>query len=142
MSIFLRRPKLEQIEEGISNLANNTGIRITELGDDYIRGTMPVDEKTMQPYGILHGGASCLLGETLGSIAANLTLDTSVEVAVGQNLNASHLKSVPKGGMVTGTATIVHKGKRSQVWNIDLEDERKRLTCRILFTIAVIERRS
>jgi len=113
------------------------GIRITEIGDDYVRGTLPVDARTHQPYGLLHGGASVALAETLGSFAAMLTLDPSVEAAVGLDINANHVRGV-KSGTVTGTARALHLGRSTQVWEIRIEDERGKLVCISRLTMAVI----
>ena len=93
------------------------GIVFTELGDDFLRGTMPVDERTRQPYGLLHGGSSVLLAETLGSMAANLCVeDPATQQAVGLEINANHLRAV-KSGVVTGTARPLHLGRSTQVWS-------------------------
>jgi 1,4-dihydroxy-2-naphthoyl-CoA hydrolase len=118
-------------------LGERIGIRITELGDDFLRGTMPVDERTRQPFGRLHGGASVALAEELGSLAANLCLDARREVAVGLDINANHLRAI-RDGLVTGTARPLHLGRTSQVWEIRIEDERQRLVCIARLTMAVI----
>lgn len=116
------------------------GIRITEIGDDWLRGTMPVDHRTHQPYGLLHGGASVVLAETLGSTAAMLTLDPAQEVAVGLDINANHIRGV-RSGTVTGTARMVHIGRTTQVWEIRLETETGELVCISRITMAVIPAR-
>jgi 1,4-dihydroxy-2-naphthoyl-CoA hydrolase len=113
------------------------GIRITEIGDDYVRGTMPVDARTHQPYGLLHGGASVALAETLGSFAAMLTLDPAAEAAVGLDINANHVRGV-KSGTVTGTARPLHLGRSTQVWEIRIEDEQQKLVCISRLTLAVV----
>src|SRR6202789_1486336 len=100
-------------------LIEHLGIEFTEIGDDFIRGTMPVDERTRQPFGLLHGGASVALAETLGSMGASMCVDDSRFLCVGQEINANHLKSV-KSGRVTGTARPRHIGARSQVWSINI----------------------
>ena len=112
-------------------------IRFTEAGDDSIRGTMPVDHRTQQPFGLLHGGASVVLAETLGSSAALLTLDVEKEIAVGLDINANHIRGV-RGGLVTGTAKAVHLGRTTQVWEIRIEDEGGKLVCLSRLTMAVI----
>jgi 1,4-dihydroxy-2-naphthoyl-CoA hydrolase len=112
-------------------------IRFTEAGDDWIRGTMPVDHRTQQPFGLLHGGASVVLAETLGSSAALLTLDVEKEIAVGLDINANHIRGV-RGGLVTGTAKAVHLGRTTQVWEIRIEDEQGKLVCLSRLTMAVI----
>lgn len=112
-------------------------IRFTEVGDDWLRGTMPVDQRTQQPFGLLHGGASVVLAETLGSSAALLTLDVEKEVAVGLDINANHIRGV-RGGIVTGTARAMHLGRTTQVWEIRIEEETGKLVCLSRLTMAVI----
>ena len=112
-------------------------IRFTEAGDDWIRGTMPVDHRTQQPFGLLHGGASVVLSETLGSSAALLTLDVEKEIAVGLDINANHIRGV-RGGLVTGTAKAIHLGRTTQVWETRIEDDSGKLVCLSRLTMAVI----
>ncbi|WP_036110052.1 MULTISPECIES: hotdog fold thioesterase [Luteibacter] len=112
-------------------------IRFTDFGDDWLRGTMPVDHRTQQPFGLLHGGASVVLAETLGSSAALLTLDVEKEVAVGLDINANHIRGV-RGGIVTGTAKALHLGRTTQVWEIRIEEEQGKLVCLSRLTMAVI----
>jgi 1,4-dihydroxy-2-naphthoyl-CoA hydrolase len=114
------------------------GIVFTELGPDWLRGTMPVDARTRQPYGLLHGGASVLLAETLGSTAGGLCVGTEQGV-VGIEINANHLRGVREGS-VTGTARPLHLGARTQVWEIRIEDTRGRPVCVSRLTLAVIDR--
>ncbi|MES2404790.1 MAG: hotdog fold thioesterase [Pseudomonadota bacterium] len=111
-------------------------IRITELGDDYLRGTMPVDDRTRQPYGILHGGASVALAETLGSTAAMLCCEDG-RATVGLEINANHLRAV-REGLVTATARPIHVGRSTQVWEIRIENETGELTCLSRLTMAVV----
>ena len=120
--------------------AKSLGIRFTEVGPDFLRGTMPVDERTRQPFGLLHGGASVLLAETLGSLAANLCLDPARELAVGLDINANHLRAV-QSGEVTGTATPLHIGRTTQVWEIRIVTEKNELSCIARLTMAVVPRR-
>jgi uncharacterized protein (TIGR00369 family) len=112
------------------------GIVFTEIGPDYLRGTMPVDARTRQPYGLLHGGASVLLAETLGSTAGGLCVEEGQGV-VGIEINANHLAGV-REGRVTGTARPLHVGRSTQVWEIRIEDGRGRLACISRLTLAVI----
>lgn len=114
-------------------------IQITELGDDFIRGTMPVDHRTVQPYGILHGGASVSLAETLGSIAAHLVIDGSKFYTVGQEINANHIRPASKG-RVTGTARPIHLGRSSQIWGIEITNEDGKLVCISRITMAVVSK--
>lgn len=118
-------------------LGAHIGIRVTEVGDDFLRGTLPVDERTRQPFGRLHGGASVALAEELGSFAANLCLDPSREVAVGLDINANHIRAA-RDGLVTGTARPIHLGRTSQVWEIRIEDAAGKLVCLSRLTMAVI----
>lgn len=111
-------------------------IRITELGDDYLRGTMPVDERTRQPYGILHGGASVALAETLGSTAAMLCCEEG-RATVGLEINANHLRAA-RAGLVTGTARPIHVGRSTQVWEIRIQNDAGELTCISRLTMAVV----
>ena len=115
------------------------GIVFTGVGPDFLRATMPVDERTRQPYGLLHGGASVLLAETLGSSAANLCVGSD-ELCVGIEINANHVAAV-REGQVTGTARALHVGRRTQVWEIRIEDDFGQLVCISRLTLAVIARR-
>jgi 1,4-dihydroxy-2-naphthoyl-CoA hydrolase len=132
-------PALEALnEERGGTLISHLDIVFTEIGDDFIRATMPVDERTHQPYGLLHGGASVVLAETLGSTGANLCVDRSQYLCVGQEINANHVRAV-KGGRVTGTARPVHRGGLSQVWSIDIVNESRELICISRLTVAVVK---
>ncbi len=124
---------------GTGTMSAHLDIRVTEIGDDYLRGTMPVDERTVQPYGLLHGGASVVLAETLGSLGAAMTVDHDACFCVGLEVNANHLRSV-RTGLVTGTARPEHLGSKTQVWSIRLTDERDKPTCIARLTVAVIPR--
>lgn len=115
------------------------GIVFTEIGPDYLRGSMPVDARTRQPYGLLHGGASVLLAETLGSSAGNLCVDED-SLCVGIEINANHLAAV-REGTVIGTARALHVGRSTQVWEIRIEDPNERLVCVSRLTLAVVPRR-
>ena len=117
-------------------LVSHLGIVITEAGDDWLRGTMPVDARTVQPYGILHGGASVALAETLGSVAGNLCVDTSKEMVVGLEINANHVRAM-RGGRVTGTARALHVGRSTQLWEIRIENDEGKLVCVSRLTLAV-----
>jgi len=112
------------------------GIVFTEIGADFVRATMPVDARTRQPFGLLHGGASVLLAETLGSMAGGLCVMPKQHV-VGVEINANHLRGV-RGGVVTGTARALHVGRSTHVWEVRIEDERGHLVCISRMTLAVI----
>jgi len=138
MAIWHSNPKLEQLNESAADcMPGYIGMQITEIGDDYLAGTLPVDARTRQPFGILHGGASVVLAETLGSIGANLVVDTDKFYCVGQEINANHLRPVPEGE-VTGIAKPVHIGRSSQVWEIRISDARGKLNCISRITMAVV----
>lgn len=115
------------------------GIEFTELGPDYIAARMPVDSRTMQPFRLLHGGASVALAETLGSVGALMVVDAARMQVVGQEINANHIRGV-RGGQVTGTARPIHLGGRSHVWSIEIVDDAGRLACVSRMTIAILDR--
>ena len=119
-------------------LIGSLGILFTEIGEDFVRGTMPVDKRTVQPYGLLHGGASVALAETLGSMGAAMCVDDEFQV-VGQEINANHVRA-GRSGLVTGTARPVHLGGRTHVWSIDIVNEAQKLVCISRITVAVIKR--
>jgi 1,4-dihydroxy-2-naphthoyl-CoA hydrolase len=140
-SIWKQNTDLERINGWNKNTAMETlGIRFTAIGDDWIQGTMPVDHRTHQPFGLLHGGASVLLAETLGSSAAMLTLDPEKELTVGLDINANHIRGV-RSGSVTGTARPLHLGRTTQVWEIRIENEAGALVCISRLTMAVVPAR-
>jgi 1,4-dihydroxy-2-naphthoyl-CoA hydrolase len=140
MSIWRTEATPEQLRElARHTLAEHIGIQVTEVGPDYLRATMPVNSHTHQPMGVLHGGASVALAETVGSLAANLCIDQSKHVCLGQEINANHLRPV-SSGIVTGTARPFHIGQRSQVWHIEIRDESDKLVCVSRLTMAVVER--
>ena len=140
MSIWHSEVTLEQLQESTRNtLSEHLGIRYTEIGPDYLCATMPVDARTHQPAGVLHGGASLALAESLGSVGANLCIDRKTQVCVGQDINANHLRPVASG-LVTATARPYHLGSRSHVWQIEIRDQKDRLVCVSRLTMAVIPR--
>ena len=138
-TIWFRPYTLEDVRRYRVNLAQHLGIEFTELGDDLLRGRMPVDVHTRQPFGILHGGASVALAETLGSIAAGLVVDPDKYVVVGQEINANHVRAI-SDGFVIGTARPLHLGRRSHVWEIRIADEQDRLVCISRITMFVMEK--
>ena len=141
MSIWYSQFSLEDLAQRIpGTLVEHLGIRMTEFGPDFLRATMAVDGRTRQLMGVLHGGASVALAETVGSFAANLCVDRQKYHCVGQEINANHLRPVASG-LVTATARPIHIGARSQVWHIEIHDEGGRLVCISRLTMAVIERR-
>jgi 1,4-dihydroxy-2-naphthoyl-CoA hydrolase len=116
------------------------GIEWVEVGEDFIKAKMPVDHRTKQPYGLLHGGASCVLSETIGSIASAMVIDHSKFFCVGLEINANHVRSV-KAGYVTGMATPLHLGANTHVWDIKIYDELQKLVCVSRLTVAIIPRK-
>jgi len=137
--VFLSKPSLDQLNEtGKDNMVSHLGIVFTAIGDDFIEATMPVDSRTKQPIGLLHGGANVVLAETLGSIAASLTINQEKQAVVGLEINANHLKSV-REGVVIGTAKPIHLGKTTQVWEIKIVNEANRLCCISRLTIAILD---
>ncbi len=139
MRIWKSELTLDQANGWHNTMIERIGIAVTEIGDDYVRGTMPVDARTHQPYGLLHGGASVALAETLGSLGAMMCADAKTQLAVGLDINANHLRGVTDG-IVTGTARPIHLGRTTQVWEIRIEDERLRLVCIARLTVAVVPR--
>jgi len=137
--IWFRPYTIEQLRLFHASLPRHLGIEFTEIGPDFLRARMPVDERTRQPYGILHGGASVALAETLGSTAAGLVVDPDKYRVVGQEINANHVRAVSEG-FVIGTTRPLHVGKRSHVWEIRIEDEQDRLVCISRITMFVMER--
>ena len=136
-----KQEKLKRINDSIQNTMTSTiGIEITDIGDDFICGKMPVDERTTQPFGLLHGGASVALAETLGSIGGGIKVYSNNETVVGIEINANHLKSA-RDGWVYGKATPIRIGKNIQVWNIEITNEDDDLICVSRLTLAVIPKK-
>ena len=124
---------------GEQTLVANLGIEFTEVGADFMCARMPVDKRTLQPYGLLHGGASIALAETLGSVASTALIDLTTQAAVGLEINGNHLRAV-RGGYVSGTVRPLHIGGRTHVWEIRIEDERGRLINVSRLTMMIIKR--
>ena len=118
-------------------MVDHIGITITEIGENFLKGTMPVDHRTVQPMGILHGGASVALAETLGSLAASMVVNNQEKYCVGLDINANHIRSA-KNGQVMGIAKPIHIGSSTQVWSIEITDEENRLVCISRLTMAVL----
>jgi len=127
--------ELNRLSRG--TLIEHLGIVFTAAGDDWLQATMPVDERTRQPYGLLHGGASVVLAETLGSSAGNLCVDTASQVCVGLEINANHLRAA-RSGVVTGTARALHVSRTTQVWEIRIDNEAGKPVCVSRLTLAVV----
>jgi len=132
-SIWFHPISIENFQDSSVNMDKHLDVEIVEIGDDFIVGRMPVVEKTKQPYGILHGGASCVLAESIGSTAAALTLDGAKKYPVGIEINANHISS-PTDGHVYAKAVPVHVGGSTSVWNIDITDDQEKRVCFVRFT--------
>ena len=131
--------------DAIQSFGNNTmvehiGIEFIEIGENYIKAKMPVDHRTQQPYGLLHGGASCVLAETIGSVASAMVIDHTKSICVGLEINANHVRSA-REGFVTGIATPLHLGSNTHVWDIKITDEVNKLVCISRLTVAIIPRK-
>jgi 1,4-dihydroxy-2-naphthoyl-CoA hydrolase len=137
MSIWKKEISIEELTRSHVNTAVATlGVEFLEIGPDFIRGRVPVDERTRQPYGILHGGVSVVLAETLGSCGAHYSAPEGHR-AVGLDINANHIRATTSG-WITGTARPVHRGRSTQVWQIDLTNDAGELTCVSRLTMAVL----
>ncbi len=139
--IFLTKPSLEQLNQ-LSNgtMVSHLGITFTDWGEDYLEASMPVDSRTKQPMGLLHGGASLVLAETLGSLAASLTIDRAKQSVVGLEINGNHLKSV-REGIVIGQAKPIHLGRSTQVWEIKIRNTADQLCCISRITLAILDKK-
>jgi len=141
MSIWFKSFAIADLQLASKNtMVDHLGIKITEIGADFLRGTMPVDERTIQPMGLLHGGASIALAETLGSLAANYVVDRALFYCVGLDINGNHLRAA-KSGIITGTAKPLHLGSSTQVWTIEMVNEQNQLTCISRLTMAVLRKK-
>lgn len=123
----------------VANMGTHLGIEFTEVGPDFLRGRMPVDQRTTQPFGILHGGASCVLSESLGSVASWMTIDPETHRAVGLEINANHIRAVTEGHVI-GECRPLHTGRRTQVWQTDITEESTgKRVCISRLTVAIID---
>lgn len=140
MSIWFGNPTLAEIAAlGAPSMVEHLGIEYTAIDDNSITAKMPVDHRTRQPFGLLHGGASVALAETLGSVAANLCVNPAQKVCVGLEINANHVRSV-REGYVRGTTKPIHIGSSTQIWQIEIRDQREKLVCVSRLTVAVLDR--
>ena len=130
-------PQLQALVPG--TMGGVLGIELTEIGENFLKARMPVDERTRQPYGLLHGGASAALAETLGSVASAFVIDQTQYYCVGLEINANHIRGV-RDGYVYGTATPLHLGKTTHVWDIRIYDEREKLVCVSRLTVAILRK--
>ena len=135
-----KQSALEKINAFQKNtMTEHIGIEITDFGNDFLSGKMPVDHRTIQPYGLLHGGASAILAESLGSIAGAMKINHETQGVVGVEINCNHLRSA-RDGWVHGKATQVKIGRKIQVWNIEIKNDDEKLVCVSRLTLAVIEK--
>ncbi|MGI3130869.1 hotdog fold thioesterase [Halopseudomonas pachastrellae] len=141
MSIWHQPLDIERLNVPGPHINTLLDIRIEEAGDNWMRASMPVDQRTHQPYGILHGGASVVLAESVGSIASYACIDSSTHYCVGLDVNANHLRAV-RSGRVTALATAVHVGRTTHVWDIRLTDEQGNMTCIARLTMAIVPLKS
>ncbi len=142
MGIFKTITTVEALNKWSANtLAEQLGISFTVIGEDYLEATMPVDRRTHQPLGLLHGGASVALAETMGSVAATLCVDGTKQYCVGLEINANHIKSA-REGFVTGVVKPVHVGRKTQVWEIRISNQIGELVCISRITMAVLDRQN
>ena len=142
MSIWFYQPTLEQLnQKGSRTLLEHLDIVFTDIGADHLTATMPVDYRTVQPAGLLHGGASAALAESLGSFGAYLTVDPRLYDCVGIEINANHVRA-KLDGIVTGVAQPLHLGRSTQVWDIRITDENERLICASRLTVAVVKKKA
>ena len=141
MSIWFHEDiTINQLNELNKNsMVDHCGIEITSIGDGKLIGKMPVDHRTIQPFGILHGGANCVLAETLGSVAANMTCDPKTHHAVGLSIHTNHIKGV-RNGSVFGEANIIHKGRTTQIWEINTFNDANALTSKTTLTMAIVSK--
>ncbi len=140
MSIWKRDFTLQSLNQGSENtLVAHLGIRYSNVGEDYLQATMPVGPQTHQPLGMLHGGASVVLAETLGSVAGNLSVSRDY-YCVGLEINANHVRA-KRDGFVTGTTRPLHLGATTQLWQIEIQDERQRLICTSRITLAILKKK-
>jgi uncharacterized protein (TIGR00369 family) len=140
MALWFRDYTLEELNQIMADtLISHVGIEFVEIGGDFLRARMPVDKRTRQPMGILHGGASVVLAETLGSGASNLAINRDEFYAVGLEINANHVRSVASG-YVIGTARPLHLGKSTQVWEMQIRDEEENLVCVSRMTNVVLKK--
>jgi 1,4-dihydroxy-2-naphthoyl-CoA hydrolase len=133
--------RIEQLQAyGHETLGGHIGIEFTEIGENYLKARMPVDHRTRQPYGLLHGGASVTLAETLGSVGSALVIDQTQSICVGLEINANHIRGV-KEGWVFGTAIPLHLGQGTHVWEIRIVDQQEKLVCVSRLTVAILKKR-
>ena len=137
--MFHQKANLDFIQAQPASMSSHIGIEFLELGEDYLTAKMPVDERTKQPFGILHGGASVVLAETLGSVAATCVIDISKYLAVGLDINANHIRTV-REGYVYGKAKPIHIGRKTHVWEIKIKNEENKLVCISRITMAIIDK--
>lgn len=139
--LWTKKPTTEDLQNACKNtMCEHLDMVFTEVGDDYLVATMPVDHRTIQPAGLLHGGASVALAESLGSIASLLCLKSNAKMPVGIEINANHLKATTSG-RVTGKVTSIRRGQSLHVWNIEIRNDQGDLTCVSRLTVMIVDRK-
>jgi|SRR5579871_825266 len=142
MSIWFNKsitvPELQTLSKG--TMGEHIGIEFTEIGENYLKAKMPVDHRTQQPYGLLHGGASATLAETMGSVASALVIDNTISICVGLEINANHIRGV-KEGFVYGTVTPLHIGGSTHVWEIKIYNDQEKLVCVSRLTVSILKKK-
>jgi 1,4-dihydroxy-2-naphthoyl-CoA hydrolase len=137
---FNKQLTIEQLQPlGRGTMGEHLAMEWVAIGDNYLKMKMPVDERTKQPYGLLHGGASCALAETIGSIASALIINPEKNICVGLEINANHVRSA-KNGFVIATCTPLHIGASTHVWDIKIHDDNEKLICISRLTVAVLKK--
>lgn len=140
MSIWFKEYKLSDLSWAKKGtLMETLGMEITEVGENSLSGTMPIDDRTVQPMKILHGGASVALAETLGSLASSLIINPESQICVGQSIQANHIRPGTKG-LAHGKAEVIHIGKTSHIWNIDITNDEGKLLCICRLTMAILNK--
>lgn len=142
MSIWYRKNYIiqELNDLGRGTMAENLGMQFTEIGEDFLKLQMTVDHRSKQPYGLLHGGASAAMAETIGSVASSMCINNEKQICVGMEINCNHLRGV-REGIITATVKPLHIGASSHVWDIRIEDENQKLVCVSRLTVAVLKKR-
>jgi 1,4-dihydroxy-2-naphthoyl-CoA hydrolase len=140
LSLWKGKVTVEDLNKRCENtLVQHLGIEFTEIGDDYIKGMMPVDHRTVQPAGILHGGASLVLAESLGSVAGFMCIDREKQYCVGMEINANHIRPV-RSGRVYGVVKPIHIGRKTHVWEISISNQNGKLICVSRITLAILNK--
>ncbi len=137
---FNKNITIADLFSDLPTMGTHLGMKWVEIGNDYLKMSMPIDERTKQPYGLLHGGASCALAETVGSVASALVIDPNKFICVGLEINANHVRAV-RDGIVIATATRLHLGASTHIWDIKIHDQNSKLVCVSRLTVSILAKR-